>query len=128
MAYIIGCLMAGLSFLLNTLLLRYFGNQVIISYSPIVEELAKTLCSYYLGADILVTHIIFGILEAGYDWLKKNSEDRGLLAAFLSIIGHGLFGGLTVGVFYVSGSIFLGIAIAACVHLIWNVILIRFYA
>lgn len=120
--------MAGFSFLLNTLLLRYFGNQVIISYSPILEELAKTLFSYYLGADILLTHIVFGVLEGGYDWLNKKSEDRGLLAAFLSIIGHGLFGGLTVGIFYVSGSIFLGIVIAVCGHLIWNMTLVRFYA
>lgn len=128
MAYIIGCLMASLSFLLNKLLLRYIGNQVIISYSPMVEELAKTICSYCFGADILVTHIIFGILEASYDWFKNSSGERGILAALLSIVGHTLFGGVTVGIFYLSGSIFLGIAMAVCVHLIWNVTLIRLCA
>ncbi|WP_378955309.1 hypothetical protein [Pelosinus sp. sgz500959] len=128
MAYVIGCLMASLSFLLNKLLLQYIGNRVIVSYGPIFEELAKTLCSYYLGADILVTHIIFGILEAAYDWFKNSSRERRGLAALSSIVGHGLFGGLTVGVFYLSGSILGGIFIAVCVHLIWNVTVIRLSA
>ena len=125
MAYVIGCLMAGLSFLLNKLLLRYIGIKVVISYSPVVEELTKTLCSYYLSADILVTHIIFGILEALYDWFNRQSGERGFIAAVLSIVGHTLFGGITVLVFNLSGSIFIGIVAGVSVHLVWNVTLIR---
>lgn len=125
MAYVIGCLMAGLSFLLNRLLLKYIGIKVVISYSPIVEELTKTLCSYYLAADILVTHIIFGVLEAGYDWFKGQNKQRGTIAALLSIIGHTLFGGITVFVFNFSNSIIIGIVVAISAHLIWNVTIIR---
>lgn len=125
MAYVIGCLMAGLSFLLNRLLLKYIGTQVIISYSPVLEELTKTLCSYYLGADIVVTHMVFGILEAVYDWWNQHTRERGAIAALLSIVGHTLFGGLTIIFFNVSGSIFLGLLVAICAHLIWNVTLIR---
>lgn len=128
MAYVIGCLMAGLSFLLNRLLLKYIGIKVVISYSPVVEELTKTLCSYYLAADILLTHIIFGILEAVYDWFNRHSGERGAIAALLSIIGHTLFGAVTIALFNLSGSIFLGIFAAVCVHLIWNVTLIRLLA
>ena len=128
MAYIIGCLMASLSFLLNKFLLRVIGNQVVISYSPILEELAKTLCSYYFGADIWLTHIIFGFLEACYDWFNTSSGKRGRWAALLSIVGHTLFGGLTMVIFFLNGSIWTGIFIAVCVHLIWNVTLIRFCA
>lgn len=84
-----------LSFSLNKFLLKYIGLKIVISYSPILEELTKTICSYYLAADILVTHITFGVLEAIYDWYQ-GSASRGRIAAFLSIIGHTLFGGLTI--------------------------------
>ncbi|MBC8015187.1 MAG: hypothetical protein H7X79_05525 [Sporomusaceae bacterium] len=128
MAYVIGCLMAGLSFLLNKLLLKYIGIKVVVSYSPILEEVSKTLCSYYFLADIFATHVIFGILEAIYDWYTKRDGERGVIAALLSIIGHTLFGGLTVVVFNLSGSIFIGLFIAICAHLMWNVTLIRLSA
>jgi len=125
MAYVIGCLMAGLSFLLNKLLLKYIGIEVLIGYSPVLEELTKTLCSYYLLADVFATHIIFGILEAVYDWYGSQNGERGAIAALLSIVGHSLFGGLTVIVSDLSGSIFLGLFVAICVHLMWNVTLVR---
>jgi hypothetical protein len=125
MAYVIGCLMAGLSFILNRLMLRYIGIKVVISYSPVVEELTKTICSYYLAADIVVTHIIFGVLEAGYDWYNTTNRQRGFYAAFLSVGGHTMFGAITVLVLHMTGSILLAILGASCVHLIWNVTLIR---
>jgi len=125
MAYVIGCLMAGLSFLLNRLLLKYIGIKVVISYSPVVEELTKTLCSYYLAADILVTHIIFGVLEAGYDWFNRQNRQHGIIAAVLSILGHTLFGGITVLIFNLSNSIFIGVLVGIGAHLVWNVTLIR---
>lgn len=125
MAYVIGCLMAGLSFLLNKLLLRFVGIKAVISYSPVVEELTKTLCSYYLAADILVTHIVFGVLEAGYDWYTSAREERGKWAALGSIGGHSLFGALTIMGLAASGSVWMAILGASCVHVIWNVTLIR---
>lgn len=128
MAYVIGCLMASLSFLLNKLLIKYIGLKVIISYSPIMEELTKTLCSYYFSADILATHIIFGVLEAGYDWFKRGNGERGVIAAVLSIVGHTLFGIITIGIFNLSDNVFWGIAVASCIHLCWNVTLIRLTA
>lgn len=125
MAYVIGCLMAGASFLLNRLLLKYVGIKAVISYSPIMEELAKTLFSYYLAADIVVTHVVFGLLEAGYDWHSTPNGQRAMQAAVLSVVGHTLFGGLTRLVYHLSGSILLAILGASCVHLMWNVTLIR---
>jgi hypothetical protein len=125
MAYVIGCLMAGLSFLLNKILLKYVGVKAIITYSPIVEEMTKTLCSYYLAADILVTHIVFGMLEAGYDWYTNPNGQRGVWAALASIVGHSLFGALTLICLYASDSIWIALAGASCVHVMWNVTLIR---
>lgn len=125
MAYVIGCLMAGLSFLLNKMLLKYVGMKAIISYSPVIEELTKSLCSYYLAADILVTHIIFGVLEAGYDWYSAANGQRGKWAALASIGGHSLFGVLTLIGLHVSESIWVAILVASCVHIMWNVSFIR---
>ena len=125
MAYVIGCLMAGLSFLLNKVLLKYVGLKAVISYSPIMEELTKTLCSYYLAADILVTHVVFGILEAGYDWYNVSNRQRGMYAAAASVVGHSLFGILTLIGLHVSGSIWIAIAGASCAHVVWNITLIR---
>lgn len=125
MAYVIGCLMAGVSFLLNKFLLKYLGVKAVLSCSPILEEVTKTLCSYYFAADILATHVIFGILEAVYDWVKRKSYKRGIVAVLLSVIGHTLFGSLTILIFNLSDSIFFGLFVGSCVHLIWNITWIR---
>lgn len=122
MAYVIACLMASLSFLLNRVLLKQLGNITIITLSPLVEESAKTLLAFYLGADILVTHIVFGVLEAVYDW--QNTRYK-LQAGLLSIIGHGLFGGITVGILALCGNIWLGLAGGTGLHLLWNFIIVQ---
>lgn len=118
MAYIVGLLTASLSFLANKALLKLIGPKIIISYSPILEESVKTLLSYFLGADILAAHLTFGILEAAYDWY--HSPFKRVLAAISSIFGHGLFGLLTVGLLFLSGSIWVGLAGGTITHLFWN--------
>lgn len=123
MAYVIGCLTAGLSFILNRLLLKYVGRVTVISCSPLVEEGAKTLLAFYLGADIVVTHVTFGVLEAVYDW--TNSQNDGVKAAFFSIGGHSMFGMLTLMALAVTQSIWLGLGSGLAAHLLWNVTVIR---
>lgn len=125
MAYIIGCLMAALSFLLNKALLKYVGPISIISYSPAVEEGAKTLLAYYLGADILAAHITFGVLEAVYDWRQHRQE---LIAPLLSVGGHTLFGLATVAMFSLTGRIWLALAAGLIIHVIWNTVIVTIYA
>lgn len=124
MAYIIACLMASLSFILNRLLLKIIGNITIITFSPIVEEGAKTLLSFYLGADIVVTHVVFGVLEAVYDW--QGAADKVKAAAF-SIIGHSIFGLVTIAVLYLAENIWLGLAGGIVTHLIWNFIIFQVF-
>lgn len=126
MAYVIACLMAALSFLLNRRLLQFTGSVTIISYSPVVEEGAKTLLSFYLGADILATHVLFGVLEAGYDWYA--SSGTGTKAVFFSVLGHSLFGLITIVCLSVSSSVWLGLGGGILTHLLWNVMVIRLLA
>lgn len=125
MAYIIACLMASLSFILNRLLLKYLGNLTIITVSPVIEETAKTLLAYYLDADVLATHVAFGVLEAVYDWYHSVFKVK---AVAFSIIGHSLFGLLTVGIFFLSANIWLGLASGIIVHLIWNFTVVKVYS
>ena len=124
--YVIACLMAAASFLLNRLLLRLLGARVIIGYGPAVEEAAKTLLSYWLGADIILTHVTFGLIEGVYDWFVSQSD--GFKAALMSILGHTLFGLITVAAAILFASIWLGLASGILVHIMYNVTIVRLYA
>ncbi len=126
MAYVLAVLMAALSFLLNRAALRYTGPKAVIGWGPAIEEAAKTVPAFYLGGDILLTHALFGVIEAGYDW--RSSRRNGPAAAFLSVAGHSLFGALTVGTLYVTGSLALALGVAAAAHIAWNVALVRMSA
>lgn len=123
MAYIIACLMAAFSFLANKALLRYIGPQVISSWGPIIEEGAKTLLAWYLNADILVTHIVFGVLEGAYDWLTGGRYRT--QAALMSVACHMVFGAITVTGLRVAGSIWIAVGGAVIAHAIWNQAVMR---
>ena len=124
MAYLIACLAAGGSFLINRLLLRQWGVRVIITLSPVVEEMLKTAAAYYFAADILVTHLVFGLIEAVYDLAQSQGK---AMAAAMSVIGHGLFGGATVLAAGTAG-IYAGLAVGIMLHLLWNTIMLRWVA
>lgn len=95
---------------------------MILTLSPALEEILKTLSAYYFAADILVTHLVFGLIEAVYDWVQTRGQ--GVTAALLSVIGHGLFGGVT---FFTaqSAGIYVGLAAGIVIHLIWNTVMVR---
>ncbi len=122
MAYLIACLTATMSFLINNLLLRAVGKSVIISWGPIVEEALKSLLAYSLAADILVTHLVFGAIEGLVDWLYNHKD--GYLSASLSVIGHAVFGFVTVSILVYTSSIWLGIWGGITIHLLWNIAVI----
>ncbi len=126
MAYVLAVLMAALSFLLNRLALRYAGVKAVITWGPALEEAVKTVPAFYLGADVLLTHVLFGVIEGGYDW--RTSPRHGPAAALLSVAGHGLFGAVTVAAVYLTGSLGLALAAGIAAHIAWNAALIRLTA
>jgi hypothetical protein len=123
MGYVLGCLMAGLSYLCNRLLLKVTGLQTVFYYSPVAEEVLKTLPAHYLGADVLITHSVFGSLEGIYDLV--TSPNRQYVPMLLSILGHSLFGVITVLGRYLTGQIWLGLMGGIFIHIIWNITAIR---
>lgn len=123
MAYLIAVLMAALSFIVNKALLTRIGVKTVITYSPVIEESAKTLLPFYLGADIFLTHVVFGMIEAGYDWLTGGRERS--KAALLSVAGHSLFGGATVATLQETGQIGLALVGAIVLHLAWNFLAVK---
>lgn len=126
MAYVIACLMASASFLVNRLLFKHLGPRVIISYGPAVEETAKTMLAYWLGADILLTHISFGVLEGIYD--RLGAKQSGLKPVMMSILGHTVFGAATLAALAASTSIWIGLASGVLIHIVYNVVVVQLYA
>lgn len=126
MSYVIGCLVASIGFVLNRALFRRIGYRTIVTASPALEELLKTVPAYFIGTDILAVHVVFGLIEGVYDYCQDRSR-LGLLAGCLSLIGHFLFGLATVVAFMFSASLWLSLAVGVVLHLVWNAAVVRFF-
>lgn len=114
-----GIVGAALSYLLNKLVLARWGKKGIMLVVPLVEEVSKTLGAYSLGASLLATHFIFGIIEGGYD-LATSSKSIGKLAALASIFSHSLFGMGTWWAYGYSASLPASILVGWLLHSAWN--------
>ncbi|MDR1702770.1 MAG: hypothetical protein LBR56_08330 [Sporomusaceae bacterium] len=119
MEYFLAILAAAFSFALNRLLVQKWEAVTIVALAPVVEETAKTLSAYYAGADILLAHFLFGLIEGAFDFWGGRREFR-TRAAFFSLSGHSAFGALTVLVFQFSSSIVLALFTAIIAHIAWN--------
>ncbi len=125
MALLLACVTAAICFGFNQLLLRKFGMPVILTYGPVLEEAVKTMTGFYLSVSLVALHSFFGLIEGIYDWQQRTSRRKGLVAAALSVAGHALFGFLTWYIYSWWGNIWLGMAAAMLVHMLWNAALIR---
>lgn len=115
-----GVVAAILSFVLNRFYLSKLGARGVIYLIPLGEEVFKTGLAYYVGADLITTHLVFGVLEAGFDFLDSN-----YLAALLAIVTHLLLGILTFYSLLVNNNLIAAIMIAILVHTAWNYLIRR---
>jgi hypothetical protein len=106
----------------NRIMAAGFGEGAVRLLIPVVEEGLKTGSALLFGLSVPVVHIGFGLYEAGYDLLANPGvgRTRRWLAAFLAIIGHGIFGWLTWWLLWSKGSAILALALACTVHCLWN--------
>lgn len=98
-------------------------RHLLVSLIPAVEEAAKNLVALLTGADLLATHVVFGLAEAGFEVVV--GEWRGLVAGLFGLLGHALFGLATRAALAESGSAFLATGAGIGLHILWNALALR---
>ena len=99
-------------------------GALLVSAVPAVEEAAKNLVALLAGADVFGTHVVFGLVEAGFEAVV--GEGRGFVAGLFGLLGHALFGAATVAALRQTGSPFLATAAGIGLHIVWNALALRF--
>ena len=112
-----GLIAATAAYSVNRLLVRRFGIQVIVFITPILEEGLKTGAAYFFQTSILSVHLLFGMIEGIYD---LQTASRGISAGLMSIVWHGVFGGVTIFVASFMGNLVYGLLAAIFLHYIGN--------
>ncbi|RJQ04493.1 MAG: hypothetical protein C4551_10675 [Bacillota bacterium] len=128
---------AGLSYACNRLSRSRAGGGAVVFVAPGLEESFKTGAALLVGAPVLLTHVVFGGLEALYDLglgagraqphaptaatgAGPGPTGRHAGAAVAGLVGHALFGALTVAVAAAWGWWPLGVGVAYLAHVAWN--------
>jgi len=124
---------AILAYASNWLTRGLMGRSTVVFVAPGLEESFKTTAALVAGAPVLPTHIAFGLVEALHDLRASNAAAAGggpragegpvpnrAGAALASVLGHALFGAVTVTAQEVSGSWPIGVGAAYLLHVGWN--------
>lgn len=98
-------------------------GALLVSAVPAVEEAAKNLVALLSGADLLGTHVVFGLAEAGFEAVV--GEGRGFVAGLFGLLGHAVFGAATRAALARTGSAFLATAAGIALHVAWNALALR---
>lgn len=98
-------------------------RALLVSLIPAVEEAAKNLVALLSGADLLATHVVFGLAEAGFEGVV--GEWRGLVAGLFGLLGHAIFGLATRAALAATSSVFLATGAGIAVHILWNALALR---
>ncbi|AAM25690.1 hypothetical protein M2349_002573 [Caldanaerobacter subterraneus subsp. tengcongensis MB4] len=116
--------MAGIvvAYLLNSAVVKRYGERAVIYIVPFIEESSKTVFGY-LTSSILASHFMFGIAEAVNDYTKASYKINGR-AAVLSILSHSIFGVISY-VLVEKVNLFVAILSASLLHLLWNRFMLR---
>ncbi|WP_027339791.1 hypothetical protein [Halonatronum saccharophilum] len=109
-----GILASFLAFIINRYLVFNFGNKVIVYLIPLLEEVLKSGLYYIFGSSLILTHLIFGIIEGIFDYLDSR------VAALTAVISHLLFGYITIYIWDLVGNLLVGVLVTILVHTIWN--------
>jgi hypothetical protein len=115
---------AAAAWIFNRLALKILGPPVIIYIVPLVEELAKTGLAGLFNVSIIMVHAGFGLIEGVYDFFYARKT--GPRAGLVSLGGHLLYGLVTAWAFTQSGQIAVGMAGGYLVHMLWNLVVMRF--
>lgn len=111
-----------LAYFLNKMVVTKYKRRAIIYFVPAIEETCKTVAGY-LTSSIILSHLLFGIVEAVNDYIKASYKVN-LRASILSILSHSFFGIISY-ILVIQTNIFLAIAVASLIHGLWNRLMLR---
>jgi len=100
------------------------ASAYVINRWGIKRLLGKTGIAVILGAMVLPVHVCFGITEGIFD-LRGGTGQSGA-AAIVSVVGHGLFGYITIWGHEIFSNWWGGILPAVIAHIFWNSYVILF--
>ena len=120
MNLILASLLASLlAFIINRYLVKKLGNKAIVYLIPCLEEILKTGLFYVIGGNLVATHLIFGLIEAGFDYLTNY------WAAFGALLSHFLFGYLTLIIWNATSRLKIAVLVVILIHISWNYLIGR---
>ncbi|MTI83325.1 MAG: hypothetical protein FH756_05330 [Firmicutes bacterium] len=119
-----GLTASGLSWILNGLLVDKVGRWWVVVFGPGMEELSKTGIALFLGTNIFLSHLTFGVVEAVRD--ITGGQPGSWLAGLVSFISHSVFGFMATLSYQKTGSFLFAVIIPLIFHFLWNgVVLMR---
>ncbi|MDW7674885.1 MAG: hypothetical protein SCK28_10140 [Bacillota bacterium] len=119
---IAGGLAAGAAFLINRWVFEAMGDRSIYLFTPIVEEFLKTGLALLLATPIILTHLVFGLIEGAYDLITAPKKQ--ISAAIISVISHLFFGSATVALAN-NFNIFIAVFVSILLHASWNGLVVK---
>ncbi|MDD2400886.1 MAG: hypothetical protein PHI90_05830 [Clostridia bacterium] len=127
MSYLVaGIFAASLAWVVNRLAIKYFGEYSIIWVIPLLEETIKTGVALLSGTSLVLTHGIFGCIEAIHDYYF--SRKWGLVAGVSSVVSHLLYGWLTIWIYDNILSWVASVVLVGSLHTFWNFIMIKLFS
>lgn len=119
-------LATGVAYLLNRWGLNRFGLTEVVWFGPCLEEAGKTYFALLLNAAVWWVHVLFGFIEGIVDvW---GGSPRAISAALVSVVGHGIFGYVTIWGATAFSAWWPGVLLAIGAHILWNGYVVVFLA
>ncbi|HHT62480.1 MAG: hypothetical protein ACOX4H_08350 [Bacillota bacterium] len=115
-----GILAAMGAWQVNKIVIRYWGDWGTVWITPVIEEMLKTGGAFFFGANLILTHGMFGTIEAFYD--LKTARRKGPAAALASFLGHLAFGIAANAGLIFHKSLWAALIYGVMGHLAWNVL------
>ncbi|KUO50727.1 MAG: hypothetical protein APF76_15635 [Desulfitibacter sp. BRH_c19] len=116
-----GLFASFMAWVVNKLILSKEGLKGVVFFGPFTEELFKTGMALFFNTSIILTHIVFGFVEALIDYRNTNNST----VAIVSLASHTILGIITYGSYILIGNIFIAFLIAVIIHILWNRLVIN---
>ncbi len=101
--------------LVNPFFYAKMGAKAVWGPIPLTEEFLKTGLGWLMGASLIGTHGVFGLIEFLWDLFQPGRGQW--LPGLVGFLSHLFFGFMTGWVYQLSGSLLLGVLITVLIHM-----------